>query len=66
MKGEYIKDYKKEEHVEEDERVQYMEEDKGARRVLYNVMSCFMKFSLNIMFVTVLGRRALYEKRRYQ
>ena len=55
-----------EEDVEEDERVQYMEEDKGARRVLYNVMSCFMKFSLNIMFVTVLGRRALYEKRRYQ
>ena len=27
-----------EEGVEEDERVQYMEEDKGARRVLYNAM----------------------------
>ena len=56
----YIKEEKRVEHVEEEKKVQYIEEDKGARKVVYKVMSCFIKLSFNILFVTVLGgRRAL-------
>ena len=56
----YIKEEKREEHVEEEKKVQYTEEDKGARKVMYKVMSFCIKLSFNILFVTVLGgRRAL-------
>ena len=59
-KGEYIKEYKRGEHVDEVERVLYMKEWTGGRGKSCTVMSCFIKLSFNILFVTVLGgRRAL-------
>ena len=59
-KGEYIKEYKRGEHMEEEERIHYMKGLTRGRGKSCTVMSCFIKLSFNILFVTVLGgRRAL-------